>query len=190
MPHALRTQVRSICVLLLVCLCPAGGVQAAQPTDPGHAIAQARQLLFSLSDTVGASRYAEVGREYGPLVDAVRNGKASVDQLLTMRDITLKLRERTTARLEAAEAAAGENEGALEGLYRSITWDDLSFATAAFPYWGAWIDLELSKQWEAPLKKKASVWEAKKGFRATAVQVFRPSLIYGGWARPRLRRDG
>ena len=181
MPRAVGAQVRSICMLLLVCLGAAGGARAAQPTDPVQAIAQARHMLSSLSDTVDASRYAEVGREYGPLVDVVLNGKASVDQLLTMREITAELRHRTTARLEAAEAAAGENEGALEGLYRSITWDDLSFAIAAFPYWGAWIDLELSKQWAAPLKEKASVWEAKKGFRATAVQVFRPSLIYGGW---------
>ena len=181
MSHTFGAQVRFMCVVLLACLYATARVEAAKPTGPVQAIAQARQLLSSLSNTVGASRYAQVGREYGSLVDAMLNGKASVDQLLTMRDITLKLRGRTTARLEAAEAAAGESEGALESLYRSITWDDLSFATAAFPYWGAWIDLELSKQWEAPLKKKASVWEAKKGFRATAVQVFRPSLIYGGW---------
>lgn len=181
MQHATKVQFRSICFVLLACQCAAGDVRAAKPADPSQAIAQARQLLSSLSDTIDASRYAAIGREYGSLVDAVLNGRASIDQLSTMCEITVRLRERTTARLEAAEVAAGENEGALEGLYRSITWDDLSFATAAFPYWGAWIDLELSKQWEAPLKKKASLWEAKKGFRATAVQVFRPSLIYGGW---------
>lgn len=166
-------------VCALYCAAVAG--QPAVPSDPAAAITQARQLLSALTDDVGTSRYAQVGREYGQVVDGVRQGKASLKQLMTMREITAQLRDRATARLKAAEAAAGENEGALEGLYRSITWDDLSFALAAFPYWGAWIDLEISKRYKNPDEKKKWVWEAKKGFRATSVQIFRPSLVYGGW---------
>ena len=154
---------------------------AATPSSPDAAIRQARQLLSSLTADVGTSRYAQVGREFGPVVDGVRQGKATLKQLMAMRDLTKQLRDRTTARLKAAEAAANENEGALEGLYRSIAWDDLSFALAAFPYWGAWIDLEISKRMKSKDEKKKWIWEAKKGFRATSVQVFRPSLIYGGW---------
>jgi len=166
---------------LLLFLSSAVGAQPVAPSDPDAAIAQARQLLSSLTNTVGTSRYAQVSREYGQIVDGVRQGKATVAQLMTMRDITRKLRNQTTARLKAAEAEAGENEGALEGLYRSVAWDDLSFALAAFPYWGAWIDLEIAKRTKNADEKRKWIWEAKKGFRATSVQVFRPSLIYGGW---------
>lgn len=151
------------------------------PTSPQAAIKQAQQLLSSLTNDVGTSRYAQVGREYGQVVDGVRTPSATLDHLKQMRKITRQLRERSTARLKAAEAEAGENEAALESLYRSIAWDDLSFALAAFPYWGAWIDLEISKRYKDPDDRRRWVWEAKKGFRATSVQVFRPSLIYGGW---------
>lgn len=168
-------------VLLLACLSVPAGAQPAPPADPQAAIVQARQLLSALTDDAATSRYAQVGREYGLVVDGVRRGRATIEQLLTMRDITRRMREQCTARLKAAEAATGENEGALEGLYRSIVWDDLSFALAAFPYWGAWVDLEIAKRIKHVDEKIKWIWAAKKGFRATSVQVFRPSLIYGGW---------
>ena len=157
---------------------------AAKPTtpfNPATAIAQARQLLASLSDGVATSRYATVGREFGQAIDGVRNGRATIAQLTTMREITRKLRDRTEAHLKALEAGAGENEAALEALYRSMAWDDLSFALAAFPYWGAWVDLEMYKKVKDVAAKQKWIWEAKKGFRGTSVQVFRPSLVYGGW---------
>ena len=155
--------------------------QAAVPSSPSAAITQAKQLLASLSDEVPTSRFAAAGREYGNIVDGVRQVTASAAQLTEMRKITAGLRDRTTGRLKAAEAAAGENEGELEALYQSMAWDDLSFALAAFPYWGAWIDLEISKRTKGADAKRKWIWEAKKGFRATSVQVFRPSLVYGGW---------
>ncbi len=170
-----------ILAVLLLASAHAAVLEAAVPSSPADAIAQGQQLLSSLTDTAPTSRYVQVGREFGQVVDGVRQGSASLEQLMTMRDVTRRLRERATARLKAAEAQAGENEGALESLYRSIAWDDLSFALAAFPYWGAWIDLEISKRIKSADEKRKWVWEAKKGFRATSVQVFRPSLIYGGW---------
>jgi hypothetical protein len=168
-------------IVLLVSASLVCAAQAAGPSSPSAAIVQAKQLLSSLSNEVPTSRYAEAGREYGLVVDGVRQAAATMGQLNEMRDITSQLRKRTTERLKAAEAEAGENEGALEGLYRSMAWDDLSFALAAFPYWGAWLDLEISKRTKSVDEKRQWIWEAKKGFRATSVQVFRPSLVYGGW---------
>lgn len=168
-------------LLLAAILSPPSIAQPAVPANPDAAIAQARQLLSSLNNDVVTSRYAQVSREYGQVVDGVRKGKATTAQLLKMRDITKEFRNRTTDRLKAAEAVAGENEGELEALYRSMAWDDLSFALAAFPYWGAWINLEISKRQKDADGKRKWIWEAKKGFRATSVQVFRPSLVYGGW---------
>ncbi|MFT4564599.1 MAG: hypothetical protein ACI9BW_004368 [Gammaproteobacteria bacterium] len=149
--------------------------------NPDVAIAQARQLLSTLGNDVPTSRYARVGREFGQLVDALRQGNATTSQLTTMRGITGELRDRTDAHLKALEARAGRDEVALEALYRSAAWDDISFALAAFPYWRAWIDLEMHNRAKGVAAKKQRIWEAKKGFRGTAVQVFRPSLLYGGW---------
>ena len=105
-------------IMLLACVPVVCAGQDAGPSSPSAAIAQAKQLLSSLSNTAPTSRYAEVGREYGLVVDGVRQAAATMAQLNEMRDITSNLRKRTTERLKAAEAEAGENEGALEGLYR------------------------------------------------------------------------
>ena len=109
-------------------------------------LGQAQQLLDSLTNTATTARFAQVAREFGPVIDEVRSGATTVKQLHALRDITEQFRQRTSARLQAAEAEAGSDEGALEALYRSSAWDDLSFALAAFPYWGAWIDLEIAKK--------------------------------------------
>ena len=171
-----------LAALVVLCFCNTSlYAQEAAALSPSASIKKAKQLLASLTDAADTAHYAQVGREYGQVVDGVRQAGVSTAQLSDMRDITSQLRKRTTARLKAAEAEAGENEGALEGLYRSMAWDNLSFALAAFPYWGAWIDLEISKRVKSADEKRKWIWEAKKGFRATSVQVFRPSLIYGGW---------
>ena len=144
-------------------------------------LGQARQLLDSLNNTATTARFAQVAREFGPVIDEIRAGATTVKQLHALRDITEQFRKRTSDRLQAAEAEAGSDEGALEALYRSSAWDDLSFALAAFPYWGAWIDLEIAKKTKDPGERAPWLWKAKKGFRSTSVQIFRPSLVYGGW---------
>lgn len=178
-----RSQTLTVLIVVLVLVggtapCFAQDVSVLSPTA---SIAKAKKLLASLTDVADTAYYAQVGREYGQVVDGVRQSGVSMAQLQDMRGVTAQLRKRTTARLKAAEAEAGDNEGALEGLYRSMAWDNLSFALAAFPYWGAWVDLEISKRVKDADEKRKWIWEAKKGFRATSVQVFRPSLIYGGW---------
>ncbi len=177
---------RTTCVALVSMLLTLGSfsgwaAKAKAPANAVSAIAEARRLQSSLSGDAPTSRYAAVGRQLGQTIDGVRDGKATVAQLTTMREITRNLRDRTTARVKALEAAAGEDEAALETLYRSVGWDDLSFALAAFPYWGAWVDLEMYKTVKDAAAKRKWIWEAKKGFRGTSVQVFRPSLVYGGW---------
>lgn len=164
------------CVALLFALsCVVTSAEAASN------LAQAQQLLDSLTNTATTARFAQVAREFGPVIDEVRTGATTVKQLHALRDITEQFRKKTGARLQAAEAEAGNDEGALEALYRSSAWDDLSFALAAFPYWGAWIDLEIAKKTKDAGERAPWLWKAKKGFRSTSVQIFRPSLVYGGW---------
>ena len=150
-------------------------------TFSADSLAEAQQLLASLSDTATTARFSQVAREFGPVIDSVRTGSTSVKRLHELRKITEKFRKKTSDRLKAAEAEAGDSEGALEALYRSSAWDDLSFALAAFPYWGAWIDLEIAKKTPDAGERAPWIWKAKKGFRSTSVQIFRPSLVYGGW---------
>ena len=155
--------------------------QGLVPPNPASGIERARELLSSLGGAANHTRYAQVGRELGHVIDAFRSGDATMAQLATMRGLTEQLHQRTDQHLKSLESATGRDEAALETLYSSSAWDDLSFALAAFPYWGAWLDLQMSQQSDKAASKKKWLWAAKKGFRGTAVQVFRPSLVYGGW---------
>ena len=101
-----RRLTKSALAFMLVAMALHAVAQSAAPTNPDAAIKQARQLLSSLTPDAGTSRYAQVGREFGQVVDGVRSGSATTEQLMTMRDITAKLRERATARLKAAEEKA------------------------------------------------------------------------------------
>ncbi len=153
--------------------------------SPAHAaddpLATAQVMLARLSLDAPTSEYVQVAREFGNVVDAVRQNEAPDLVLLELRKNAEQMRERAHQRLRDAEADAGDDEGALEQIYESSTWDDLSFALSAFPYWRSWIDLTLAERPTQKAKRDKLLWQAKRGFRAASMQIFQPNLVYGGW---------
>jgi hypothetical protein len=114
-------------------------------------------------------------------VDEVRQQGAPDDVLMKLRKLASNMRKQTEARLQAAENATGGDEGALEQVYRSQVWEDLSFSLTAFPFWGSWLDLALAERPTHADDRKQLLWRAKRGFRAASMQIYQPSLVYGGW---------
>ena len=164
-----------IVLVLLAALLPA---LCAAASDP---LAGTRQMLARLDDTATHTEFLAVARELGELVDEVRQSDAERSVILTMRNLVQEMRARTQDALRRAEDATNESEAALERLYRSVVWDDLSFALAAFPYWRAWLELELARVAAHDSEKLKLLGRAVKGFRSASMQLFRPGLIYGGW---------
>ncbi|MSQ67163.1 MAG: hypothetical protein EXR83_03060 [Gammaproteobacteria bacterium] len=160
-------------VLGWLCANPAAGAEAP--------LARAQGLLGALSAEAPTPTYAATARNFGALVDQVRQQDAPDGDLLRLRKLAAEMRQRTLARLEAAERAGGGDEAALEGLYRSSEWEDLSFSLTAFPFWGAWLDLSLAGRPTQAGDRVQLLWRAKRGFRAASMQIYQPSLVYGGW---------
>ena len=156
----------------------AAGTMAAEPVDP---VAAGQTLRDGLTADAPTATYAAAAREFGKLVDQVRQGDASDDMLVGLRKVAADMRRQTTERLKAAEVGAGGDEGALESLYRSQSWEDLSFSLTAFPFWGAWLDLTLAARPSRAADRIQLLWRAKRGFRAASMQIYQPSLVYGGW---------
>lgn len=144
-------------------------------------VSQGAAMLARLSATAPTSEFVVVAREFGRVVDRLRQEGAPDLMLLELRKQSEQMRERAEQRLRGAEAEAGDDEGALEQIYESSTWDDLSFALSAFPYWRAWIDLTLAERPTQKEQRDKRIWQAKRGFRAASMQLFQPSLVYGGW---------
>jgi len=161
---------------LLMLLLPPMLVHAAD--DP---LARAQTLLGQLGTDTPTERYAQAARDFGALVDEVRQTGVSDGTLVAMRKLAADMRKRAQERLRSAEAAAGDDEGALETLYRSQVWEQLSFAMSAFPFWGSWLDLSLAERPSQAGNRVQLLWRAKRGFRAASMQIYQPSLVYGGW---------
>jgi hypothetical protein len=165
-------------MLVLLTLWVLNPTPALSAQDP---ISLAQSLLTTLTSDAPTSDYTRAAREFGNAVDAVRQTAVSDAVLLRLREISNQMRARAQDRLRAAEAQAGDSEGDLEQIYKSATWDDLSFALSAFPYWRAWIDLTLAERPTQAGKRDSRLWQAKRGFRAASMQIFQPNLVYGGW---------
>ena len=162
---------------------PAGGnATVSAKIDFGADIAKLGALTSRLQ-AAGASsaEYTAVANDVGPLVDELRQAGLNDAQLNALRRQLEQMRTLTEQRLELYEADAHEDEAALESMYRSRVWDDMSFALAAFPYWRAWIDLELARRVSGQGEKSKALAPAKSGFKAASVQLFKPGLVYGGW---------
>lgn len=163
-------------LLLLLTLAAAAPLRAAE--DP---LARAQALLANLRTDTPTDTYAQTARDLGALVDEVRQSAASDGTLIAMRKVAADMRKQAQERLRSAEAAAGDDEGALESLYRSQAWEQLSFALSAYPFWGSWLDLALAERPSQAGNRVQLLWRAKRGFRAASMQIYQPSLVYGGW---------
>lgn len=146
-----------------------------------EAIAKVRGFLGQLKGAPSAKAVFEVANTIGPTIDEVRQSDVSGKDLQTLRGLLEEMRILTEKRLAAIERETNDDEAALERLYRSQVWDDMSFALAAFPYWRAWVDLEIARRIKDEGLKTQALLPAQKGFRSASMQLFRPGLVYGGW---------
>ena len=137
-----------------------------------------RDFHAQLMTVPEASRVARIAEDLGPVIDEVRK-TPKLEELETLRELLGAMKTRTGQILATTERKTGQGEAALERLYRSQAWDDLSFAEAAFIYWSAWIDLEIARQ--SPSGRDRILARASKGFQTASLQLFRPQLFYGGW---------
>ena len=144
-------------------------------------LGKVKAFIARLQGPAAASEYAAVANDVGPVVDELRQADLKRPQLLEVRKLLDTMVGQADQRLDQIEADAHDDEAALESLYRSRVWDDMNFALGAFPYWRAWIDLELAKLEPDAGEKLKALQPAMRGFKAASMQLFRPGLVYGGW---------
>ena len=173
----MRSRVRWVAIVALI-----GCISCPVVADIGaETLVKAKALLSRLTAQAPAGEYVAVAHELGPIIDELRQATVTRDRLIKIHNLCNKMRDRVELRVRQAESDAGEQEAALESLYRSQVWDDLSFSLAAFPYWRAWIDLEIARLNPDRAELTKDLLPARKGFRAASMQLFRPGLVYGGW---------
>jgi hypothetical protein len=115
--------------------------------------------------------------QLGQDIDAARAQGNSAARVQRWLAASKALDERAREARRRAEAAADENEQALERLYRSSSWSGLNFALAATRYWQSWLSLDRFALTASPTDLSA----ARHGFQTTLVLIIYPGLVRGSW---------
>ena len=109
-------------------------------------LTEGKGYLVTLKKAESAKDIFDLANGIGPLIDRVRAAELSSTELEGFRSLLDEMKAIVEKRVFDIEMQADDSEAELERLFRSQDWDDISFALAAFPYWRAWIDLEIARQ--------------------------------------------
>jgi hypothetical protein len=180
---------------LILCLLMVSSALALDPEKLEQEISQASSvaqlakissellvLAGNSSTALSSKGFVQVADLFGRAVDKARTidqlPQAALATMLTDADRFYELC-RTTIR--SLEAQAGEDEAALEGLYRSDVWYDLNYSLATFRYWQAWLDLLFARTLNDPGEIAQQLIRTERGFQVTAMRILYPGLVYGSW---------
>ena len=168
--------------LLNILVAMSAAVPLANASDDSEIVERARSLYAQArAHPQEDALIARLAEEAGAIVNEARKTELGLEQLETLRSILDAMQTLVEQLVAKAERRTNQNEAALERLYRSPAWDNLSFANAAFTYWTAWIDLEIAQRVRIEKDRDEILMRARKGFQLASLQLFRPGLYYGGW---------
>ena len=83
--------------------------------------------------------------------------------------------------IRTLEMATGQDETALEALYRSEFWYQVNQALASLRYWQAWLDLSLAQHAGNSEAAVTDLERARRGFEAASLRILFPGIVYGSW---------
>lgn len=140
-----------------------------------------REALDQAPETLAPSDYFSASEVLGKLVSRARELGVDARIFEHLMATAERLQDRCRGKVRALEGATGENEAALESLYRSDIWYDINHAQSAFGYWRAWAMLGLAEA--RPDDRERVKWlnRAETGFKAASVRILYPGIVQGSW---------
>lgn len=140
-----------------------------------------RRALDGPPETRAPADYLGGAEVLGKLVSRAREVGVPApvfERLMATADL---LRDWCRAKVRALESATGEDETALESLYRSDIWYDINHAQSAFGYWQAWATLGFAESRPADRERVKWLNRAEIGFKAASVRILYPGIVQGSW---------
>ncbi|MGB5148384.1 MAG: hypothetical protein WBN86_14790 [Porticoccaceae bacterium] len=140
-----------------------------------------REALDRSPETLAPPDYLRASEVLGKLVSRGRELGVDARVFEHLIATTELLRDRCRDKVRALESATGEDEVALESLYRSDIWYDINHAQSTFGYWRAWAMLGLAEA--RPDDRERVKWlnRAETGFKAASVRILYPGIVQGSW---------
>ena len=129
----------------------------------------------------GVRQCPELAEAYGAWVAYQRESESLRADLLESRQLGEDIHSRCREGIRTLEAATGQDETALEALYRSEFWYQVNQALASLRYWQAWLDLSLAQRAGDSEAAVTDLERAKRGFEAASLRILFPGIVYGSW---------
>ena len=168
----LRSSLMATALLVSLAACPLSDLWAGEYQDLQRAAA---------ADVVQAETCSTLADSFGEVANAAREIDTPYSRLLDLRDLGERLHDGCREGIRALEAQAGEDEAALENLYRSEDWYEVNRALATLRYWQAWLDLSLSRVNPDERARVTDLSRSRRGFEAASLRILYPGLVYGSW---------
>ena len=187
------------------------GIAATAQLALGDAAARAAAAATpaALAELAGSLRHASAGagtgaqpdtlaqsaEALGHVVARARELNAPEELFRTLLADAERLAGGVSSARESLEERAGEDEVALETLYRSSSWQRLGYADSLLRYWKGWGQLGRAQQLSPGPERRAGMERATRAFSRTALELRLPrmasaSLLGLGMAQRDLgRRD-
>lgn len=180
----------SLAMLFLLCVLAPKALAAlpdslasAAAADAGGLASVEQQLLASVTarpEELAPEEFGGAADIFGKLVARARDLGVPEARFASLAVTGEQLRAACRAKVRDLERATGEDETALEALYRSDRWYEINHALSAFGYWRAWALLGAA-QAGASGKRLQLLHRAEAGFKATSVRILYPGLVQGSW---------
>ena len=129
----------------------------------------------------GVQRCPELADSYGAWVASQRESESARAALLESRQLGDEIHSRCREGIRTLEMATGQDETALEALYRSEFWYQVNQALASLRYWQAWLDLSLAQHGGDSEAAVTDLERARRGFEAASLRILFPGVVYGSW---------
>lgn len=156
---------------------------AADTADADRLAAVEERLVASVTADPAALAPEDFGTAadaFGKLVGRARELGVGEARFASLAATGERLRAASRAKVRDLEEATGEDEAALEALYRSDLWYEINHALSAFGYWRAWALLGVAQARPAA-ERMQLLHRAEAGFKATSVRILYPGLVQGSW---------
>lgn len=181
-----------VAVCCLVLIAPALGRDVAEigrqvdkADNGGQILALAQEIAGQIGkDGAGLTvdQFVVAADTFGKLVARARDKTKERAIFEQFAKLGGRLQDSCRAKIRGLEAQAGDNEAALEALYRSDAWHNINYAAAAFNYWRAWALLAVAQTYP-PSHREQVKWlnPAEQGFQQSSVRILYPGIVYGSW---------
>ena len=149
---------------------------ASRPSELAPLVRTLREEVEGLGASAPPTQLSQAAESLGKLVTRARDLDASREQFEALARTGRSL-QTTLARVrEGYEVRAGEDEQALEALYRSEDWRRLGYAEVTLGYWLGWALLGQAERTPSQAPRRKLLKEAEGAFSRSAMEVALPRI--------------